>query len=297
MQGELLLLEKILLNPAAIGVLGVIVGSGISLLGTILSQIILSKKEQKQWENQHNAEKELWERDEEKKEKEYLREIYQNSLRSLSLFMAQESSDEEKDNKQHLETINDIHKWSTILLLRHSSSDLGSTLDDFTSSPSEYRAKELKNKIIDLIKNEEGFFLNNAKIFDKTSPKETSTKQSNPDLKYIQITIDNDYRKKQLIEGTDIPQRNTFEIKFSDMSNSQREKLTECFFQSYKTIPANFTLYTPTYNKQKKDIIYTSQNWQAKLDPKHSTPQEILSSWESDFEKGRIEAELEKNKE
>ena len=88
------MLEKLLQNPAFIGVIGVIIGSGLSFFGTVLSQIILSRKEQKQWENQQAAENTAWTRNEQKKEKEYLREIYQNSLRSLSLFIAIENQKE-----------------------------------------------------------------------------------------------------------------------------------------------------------------------------------------------------------
>jgi MFS superfamily sulfate permease-like transporter len=282
------LIEKLLSNPAVIGVIGVVIGACLSLFGTILSQIILFRKEQKQWENQHNAENNLWIRNEQKKEKEYLREIYQNSLRSLSLFVAIENQKEEEKNKeQQLESIDEIHKWVTMLLLRHSSSNLDKALNSFTSWPSESRAIIIRKEIIDLSKSEEGFFINELRGL----PEKIKEYDQNPDIRFIQISIDNNFREQQLIEGVELPQQYKFELKLSEMSKSQREKLSECYFQSYKTIPNRFSLVIPVEQNGTKQ----NKQWQAKLNPISSQPQEILNSWETDFEKCSKGAELTQN--
>jgi len=281
------LFENILKNPAFIGVIGVVIGSFLSLFGTILSQLILSKKEQKQWENQQAAENKSWTRNEQKKEKEYLREIYQNSLRSLSLFIALENHEgKETNGTQKLEIIGDIHKWVTMLLLRHSSSNLDNALNSFTSDPDEYRAKPLRTEIIYLSNNEEGFFLNKLKDIQ-----EITKKDQDPNIRHIQISIDNDFRKQQLIEGIEIPQSYTFKFKLSEMSKSQREKLAECFFKVSKTIPSRLRLYVPIHRIGVKQIEVQGKQWQANLNPNSSEPQEIFNSWESDYEKYFKEAE------
>lgn len=279
--------EQLLQNPAIIGVIGVVIGSGLSLFGTILSQLILSRKEQKQWENQQTAENKSWERNERKKEKEYLREIYQNSLRSLSLLIALENQEENEANSaQKLEIIDDIHKWVTMLLFRHSNSNLDKALNSFTIFPEEYEAKSLRKEIINLSNNEEGFFLDELKEVQVSNEKE-----QDPDLRRIQISIDNDFREQQLIEGIEIPQSYTFQFKLSEMSNSQREKLAQCFFKSMKTIPRIFRLYIPIHRNGAKQIEVQGKQWQASLNPKSTEPQLILSTWEKDYEKFLNESE------
>ena len=280
------MLEKLLENPAFIGVIGVVIGSGLSLFGTVLSQIILSRKEQRHWKNQQVAEKAAWNRNEQKKEKEYLREIYQNSLRSLSVFIALEDQKEkEAKGLQNIEVINDVHKWVTMLLLRHSNSDLDDALNSFITWPEEREAMDLRKEIIQLSNSEEGFFLNELKDQPKKSKESTD-----PDIRTIHIAINNDFRKQQLIEGVEISQNYQFEFKLSTMSKSQREKLSEIFFNSHKTIPRNFSLSLPVDTKGAKQIHMSGKPWQAALDPNTTEPEVILSRWEKDFDKSYEEA-------
>lgn len=279
------MLEKLLLNPAFVGVIGVVLGSGLSLFGTILSQIILSRKEQRQWENQQVAEKTAWTRNEQKKEKEYLREIYQNSLRSLSVFIALENQKEETKGQQKLELIDEIHKWATMLLLRHSESKLDNALSSFTSDPDEYSAKNLREEIVELSNREEGFFINNLNY--KSEKNETCV---DPDLRLIKISIDDNFRKQQLIDGVEIAQRYEFNFKLSKMAKSQREKLAEIFFQNHKTIPSQVILYLPVHNKGVKQLNMSGKQWQAQLDPNTTKPESILSCWEKDFDSNYNEA-------
>jgi hypothetical protein len=279
------MLEKLILNPAFVGVIGVVIGSGLSLFGTMLSQIILSRKEQKQWENQQNAEKTAWTRNEQKKEKEYLREIYQNSLRSLSVFIALENQKEESKGQQKIDAINEVHKWVTMLLLRHSDSKLDNAINSFTSDPDKYEADTLRNEIIELSNREEGFFLN--QLNDKSEKIETPVDQ---DIRLIKMIVDDNFRKQQLIDGVELPQRYEFKLKLSNMSNSQREKLAEIFFQTHKTIPSQLNLYLPVLNKGVKQINMSGKQWQAQLNPKTTEPESILSCWENDFDSNYKEA-------
>jgi len=260
---------------------GVLIGSGLSLIGVILNQIILSWKEQKQWENQQIAEQNTWKRTEEKKEKEYLREIYQNSLRSLSVFIAQKESTEDDSNEQKkLDLIDEIHKWSSMLLLRHSSSKLNSALNSFTSYPDSDEASRLRTEIVKLSNTEESFFLNELKTVQ-----EKVELPSIPDLRIVQIVIDDNYRKQQIIEGIEIQQRYELQCNLSEMSNSQREKLADVFFQSNKAIPKTFRLYLPVYNERAKQVTMTGKEWQANLNPNIVDSKDILNSWEHDFVK------------
>lgn len=268
--------------------IGVIIGSALSLFGTILSQIILSRKEQKQWENQQVAEQKSWSRNVATKENEFLREIYQNSLRSLSVFIALENQEKtESSEQQKIELIDEVHKWVTMLLLRHSSSELDDALNSFTSDPDKYSAKRLRTEIINLSNKEESFFL---KELNNQSEEIKPDLTPDPDIRIIQIAIDNDYRKQQLIDGIEITQNANFQLKLSEMSSPQREKLTEVFFQSNKTIPSRFSLFLPIYNERSKQIQAQGKRWEAKLNPNIAKPLDILCSWEEDYAKSYQEA-------
>ena len=280
------MLEKLLLSPAFIGVIGVVIGSALSLFGTVLSQIILSRKEQKQWENQQKAEKTAWERSEQKKEKEYLREIYQNSLQALSIFISIENQKEETKGQQQFEVIEEIHKWVTKLLLRHSNPKLYSAFNEFANDPDEYEAKGLIKQIIELSNQEESFFLKQL----NTVPEKTE-KSTNPDLRNIHIVIDDNFRKQQIIDGVEIPQRNEIKIKLSEMSNSQREKLTEIYFKHNKTIPLILRLYLPIHDARANQIQIRGKEWQAKINPACTGPCDILTLWEEDYTKSYEVAE------
>ena len=279
------MLEELLLNPAFVGVIGVVIGSALSLLGTVLSQIILSRKEQKQWENQQAAEKIAWTRNEQKKEKEYLRKIYQNSLRAVTLFISLENQKEELKAHQKLEAINETHKWATKLLLRHSDSNLDNALISFAYDPDENRADKLRKVIIELSEREEDFFV--YQLNNKSEKIETPVDQ---DLRLIKISVDDNFRKQQLIEGIEIPQKYEFLFKLSKMSNCQRKKLTEIFFQYHKSIPNQLILYLPVHNKGAKQINMSGKQWQAQLNPKMTDLETILNCWENDFDKNYKQA-------
>lgn len=224
-------------------------------------------------------------RNEQKKEKEYLREIYQNSLRALSVFIALENQKEESNGQQKIEAINEVHKWATMLLLRHSDSKLANALSSFTTDPDEYWANLLKKEIIELSAREEGFFIN--QLNDKSEKIETPVDQ---DLRLITISVDDNFRKQQLIEGVEIPQRYEFKFKLSKMSNSQRKKLAEIFFQNHKSIPSQLILYLPAHYQGAKQINMSGKQWQAQLNPKTTEPENILNCWEYDFDKNYKEA-------
>jgi len=268
---------------AIIGAIGVIIGSVITLVGNYMNQRLMAQQEQKKWENQQIAEKEAWKREEEKKEKDNLREIYQNSMRSLSVFLSLE--DQNQYEQKELNLIEEIHKWVILLLLRHPNSKLSEDLNSFTELPDKSRARKIKNEIIKLSGSEKGFFFNELKYH---SPKKDQIEKG---VRIISIQIKNEYRKQKLIEGLEIPQEYTFNFEFSAMTESQRSKLVDIFFPSHKAIPNNFSLWLPSLSSDGKKIEMRKTKWQAKLNPNNCAPQKILASWDEDFDNALIEAE------
>ncbi len=76
------------------------------------------------------------------------------------------------------------------------------------------------------------------------------------------------------------------------MSNSQREKLSDIYFQKYKTIPHRFELQLPVHNDGVKQIQMNGKQWKAKLNPNSTEQDVILDSWEKDFDESYKEAKL-----
>jgi hypothetical protein len=266
------------INPT---LLGVIIGSVLSIVGGVVTQLIVLKKEEDQWGRQNKAENQSWERNERKSEKEYLREIYQNSLLSISVFIALENKSSSSESASvHSNEIGDIQKWTTILLLRHSDEDLRSQLSSFTFDPNEFNAKRMHERIIKLSNLEERFFVTALSKEDNIPKKSID---EDPEIINIGFLISKEYRRVQLIEGLEIPQSFQIKIKSSDLNKNHRTALIEVFFEQNQCIPKRLNLFLPTYNETAVKINFSGKKWEAELVPSEASPLEILDSWEESF--------------
>ena len=166
-------------------------------------------------------------------------------------------------------------------MLRHSGSSLDNILSSFNNSPTGYNANNLRKEIIELSNREEGFFQNELK--NQQGQIETLV---DPDIRFITITVDDNFRKQQLVNGIEIQQKFQFQFQLSRMTNRQREILSEFYFENYKNIPKKISLSIPVFNEHSKQIQMQGRVWQANLNPNLTEPLVILSAWEQDFEKG-----------
>ena len=222
--------------------IGVVVGSLVSLLGSVLSQYFLVKKEERQWKNQQEAAEASWNREEGKKEKDYLREVYQNSLKSLSVFLSKEDFLGEAGALRRTQLIDEVHKWTALLLVRHPS--LHRSLSNFASDPDEYSADALREQVVRLLTAEQRLFIE-APAQVITPSKEPSLP---PGVRQVKFRIHDEFRRSCFIDGVELPQEVEVQVEIKALTSSQREKLLKIYFSSFKVIPSNLTLYVPVFN-------------------------------------------------
>ncbi|MCL1478515.1 MAG: hypothetical protein MH219_13790 [Marinobacter sp.] len=111
--------------------MGVIIGSFLSLIGNVLTQHFSIKKEERQWERQRTSSREEREENNKETETEYLRELYHKCVLSLSVYMTNSQQNEKKENSNNIEEIREIHHWLSLLLLRHPHKKLSQLIDIF----------------------------------------------------------------------------------------------------------------------------------------------------------------------
>jgi hypothetical protein len=264
--------------------LAVIIGGLLTLFGNAVTQWLASRKEETHWLRQQEAEENKLKRDEQKAEKERgqadkerTHEIYLNSIQYLSALVAVEKDAEEKfklSGEKKLQLLEEVHKWLALLALRHTNdAHFLSMLEDFTEQPDKYAAM-MRNDVIELANND-----NNISPHKKA---EKPTKELGSVS--IQFQIDEEFRRQQLIDGTDLPQLFAFSYNISKLTTSQRKKLIDIYFNSHKRIPDQFTLKLPVFNSHSNGIIFGGDEWKAQLNPMATQPQEILEVWEADYE-------------
>lgn len=269
---------------------GVIIGSVLSLAGTFATQWLTMQKEEKHWHRQHEAEEEKRIRDEQKACRENLRNMYHNCIRVLSLIVTagSRSASVELTDEERSQLYQEAHKSLTSLSLHlrdsYSSNALSNFLSEFsifTEYGDKTDAKDLRNQVIELAMNDKELF-----------PRALLLETEEPADMRIQIQIDNDFRRQQFVEGVELPDSYEFSCDFSDLTTEQRQKL----WDTYEKAPHNlYSLPIPRYDGNKKQIILKGGGWAARLNPLTTDPKEILNAWEADYDKALENAQKEYN--
>ena len=272
---------------------GVIVGGVITLIGNIINNRYSLKKQKEQFEREKEANKEEWLRTETKAESERIREIYKNALSALSIFIAHanEKDDEyEISSESKSQQVREILDWLSFIKLRFPDDQtLSKAIEDFSTFPISVTAEALRENVEKLTAREEDFFLQKPKKAASSHKVDKNKK-----TRTLQFSIDDDYRKKQLIKGVEINQSQQREIGLKDLTESQRRKITDIHFKNTKNIPSRIILYIPNFNDKKGEIELKGEQWKGKVNPNDVSLSEILSCWEDDFEEALEDAEKHK---
>lgn len=268
---------------------GILIGTSVSLVSSVLISTLahwfLLRLEKKRWDREQDAEKARLEREDKKeieqrslKKKEQLYEAYQNSLKNL-LLLANHSSQGKGStlpNEKRLEVIEEAQKSLSLLSLHCDDTQqisgwkFGGILKSFTQRPDE-SAEHMSALIRE-------FALNDRTVFPEAPEKiEQDVGTFN-----LQIKIDEEFRRQQIIEGVVVPQDYSFAYNISALTRNQRELLTEIYFESMKRIPDNLKAPMPIFNPQSNEIIWNQGSWKAKLNPLTTEPQDIFTAWEKD---------------
>jgi hypothetical protein len=201
--------------------------------------------EELKWRKQKTEEDKKWQREEQRKEREHVRDLYQKTLVNLSILLTllKQSQIETKEKRAELKEkgakiIDDIHDWSTLLLLRHSDKALLKCVDDFILDPDDTETENLRNKVLEVAQRENELFPISAPsdAFDK--PKEISGR------KEITVFIDESVRRECAKLGHEIARTHELHCFLIDMTPSQREKIFDGF-SSCEFIPEKFELRIP----------------------------------------------------
>jgi hypothetical protein len=288
-------------TTAIITFLSTLGGGLITAAVTYITGHFQLKKDEKSWQRQQQADDLKYSREElksekeqninkEKFEKESLQKLYESSIKNLSLL--QYNSEDEKGailpEEKKLQAIEDIHTQLSALLTRrpelsYNNSFYGS-FDDFCSDPtSDVNAEDLKMELIRQLREDPLLFPNRS-----LAPVEAPTRKNE---KKLQITVDEGYRKQQLIKGEELPQISAQFFTVSQLTASQRKKLADIYFDNHKTIPFDVKLFIPVYLPG-KNIVYNNKTWSITVDP-FANVEEIFEAWEKVYDEALLKAHAE----
>ena len=277
-------MKEILLNPTLIGV---IIGSLLSLVGNFLTQYFSLKKEERQWERQRISSREEREETLNSKDTENLTELYHKCILSLSVYITNNQNNSgEKEQNSLADEIKEIHHWLSLLLIRHPHKKLNRLIDGFLFNSDEYDAEELRKYVLELVEQEERLMSPN-RIKEVVGKKELDKEKE----RTITFRISEDYRRQQMVAGIELPQSHFYSYEFENLNAHHRERLLKIYFQSMKRIPDNAQLSLPLCAPKAKQINYQGKQWEANINPNSSNVNEILDQWGKDFDKFLNEAE------
>jgi hypothetical protein len=254
---------------------GVIIGSLLSLASNFVVQLLSIKKEERQWERQQRAEDKKRTLDEERQRIEKTRQIYHNCISRLSLIESSKSDMSELSNEK-LQVLNqETIEWLSLLSLhqrdlyeenRHS---LHTLFRDFVSQPKAFAGIVLQ-EVYKLAMSDKVLFPNVA------------FKTRDPNRKRVQLNIPQNFRREQIVSGIELKPSYMVEVDISKLKPSQREKLWD---QNNNQIPDAIHLRLPQFNERTKQIELRGQvSWEASINPNETSIEEIFDRWEQDYD-------------
>ena len=151
------------LDPA---IIGVIVGSVLSLLGNLLTQWFALKKEETQWSKKHAAEKEIREENKISEEIKDKISVFHNTISRLSLIVGNTSSEIKLEENEKLSLYRETFDWLSLLSLhlkgdRKEIQEAKQYIEYFTESTS--FADSLLNKIREVASTDRTLFPSSKK--------------------------------------------------------------------------------------------------------------------------------------
>jgi hypothetical protein len=270
-------------------IIGVIIGSLASFLGTFFAQWFTMRREEQQWHRQQEAEEKKQVREEQKAKREAIRDAYHNCIQALSLLIAGKLDNVKLTDEEQLELYREAQKWLTLVALHHRDSydETGRSrtfltdLRYFTERSELGTTRPLRDAVIKLAMNDPDLF--------PDAPIEVP----DPSERTITVEIDQEFRRSQFLKGVELPAQYQFAIRIDDLSPEQRRKFWDMYFdKGTNTVGHRFGgLPMPSYNEKANQVILRGGSWEARIDPLRTEPKDIIRAWELDFEKALEEAQ------
>lgn len=274
--------ENSVLNPAVLGLAGVLMGSILSLLGNILSQYLLNRKEAQQWAREHSAKRN--ERDLERvtREAEELKSLYHQCISCLSVYLSVLQRSPKGEQVDLSVPIKDIHHWLSKLAVVRPDEKLLEVLDRFLSDPDSYEAEALRKYILEMVRND-------AKQLE-SSNLEAPPQPEKSLMRKILFKIDSEFQRSLMIQGIELP--NSFELTYrpEDLLPEHRKRLLDVYFGGHRRIPDNAYLMLPAHRPNATIVVYEN-TWTAKVNPLEVGVDGVLNAWAVDFDRRLEEAQ------
>ncbi|MCK5345088.1 MAG: hypothetical protein KAR20_16880, partial [Candidatus Heimdallarchaeota archaeon] len=209
---------------------------------------------------------------------------YHNCISRLSLIIASRSDKIKISDEAQINLNQEALEWLSLLSLHQRSLyekkeyNFHNRFQDFTEDP-QSEADILLQEVYKLA------------MTDKTLFPDVEPTKEDPDERRVQIRIDDNFRREQILEGIELPKDYIFYCNLSKLTRSQREKLWD-INEERKNIPSRFTLSLPSFNSNiKKVVLKGSGIWACKMNPFKVPPEEIFNAWERDYKKSFLQAQ------
>ena len=274
--------EKSVLNPAVLGLVGVLMGSVLSVLGNILSQYFLNRKEAQQWAREHSAKRN--ERDLERvtREAEELKSLYHQCISCLSVYLSVLQSKPRGEQIDLSELTKDIHNCLSKLAVVRPNEKLLEFFDRFLAEPDSFEAEALRKYILEMVRND-------AQQLD-SSYAEAPPEPNKSLTRSILFKIDREFQKSLMITGVELPNNFVLTYRPDDMMPEHRKRLLDLYFSAHRRIPDHAYLMLPVHRPNATVIAY-EDTWTAKVNPLEVGVEGVLNAWAADFDRHLEEAQ------
>lgn len=266
-------MDEINIDPT---LLGVIVGSVLSLFGNFVGQWFTLRREENNWKRERNANKEDSDLLRERQEIEKITEIYENCLTNLAAIESLNDNKQKPSQEEYKELYQKTVNWVTKLKLHlrdeycNDRSEFKKWIDHFIQSP-EHWAEELLKEINKQMISDKILFPN-SKVNEKSFRSEGFRK--------IQFSISDDFRKEEMIKGASLKKTYLLDTDLKDFTESQRELLWDIHTNG---IPEKIVLYMPKFAEGQSKINNRAAQWEGRVSPKSSSIQTIMEIWENEY--------------
>lgn len=258
-----------------IGLIGVVIGSLLTIIGNFSSQWFTERNRVQQWEREQKAAEER--RDEEAKVQKYREtlEIYEKCLSKLSLIVTYRGR---RDSISGAEAFLKIQEgaldWLSVLILHRSDlpsneiQDLQTRISRFAKNP-EPDAEQLLSEIRRLAATDP--------VLALQAPLEPHIE---PNVRQVRVEVSEKIQRQRAIEGKFEPRAYTFECDLLTLTPSQREKLWN---EDRREIPQVMSLSLPQYLPSQKRI-YMGKAWKPNFDPASMPLIDVMNAWEHAYD-------------
>lgn len=274
--------ESSVLNPAVLGLAGVMMGSALSLLGSILSQYLSNRKEAQQWAREQSAKRSERDLEREAQKAEELRNLYHQCVNCLSVYLSVLKTSPKAEPADVASLMKESHHWLSKLAVERPDDKLLEALDRFLSDPDSYGAEELRKYILEMVRND-------SRRSESSCSEEAPETEKNP-KRTLLFKIDSEFQKSLMIQGIELSSSFILSYRPEELLPEHRRRLLDIYFRNIRRIPDNASLLLATHRARATVVAY-EKPWEAKVNPLEVGVTGVLNAWAVDFDRSLHEAQ------